>query len=64
MTVFCQITTNKCYFISILLFIIIKKKNTKYCLMHVLAKEFGINGKTYSVGLLTCVDTASPDIFD
>jgi len=32
--------------------------------MHVLAKEFGINGKTYSLGLLTCVDTACPVIPD
>jgi len=39
----------------------IKKKNGRYCLMHVVAKEFGTNGKRYSIGLLTCVEKDCPD---
>jgi len=39
----------------------VKKKNGNYCLMHVVAKEFGTNGKRYSIGLLTCVEKDCPD---
>jgi PAS domain S-box-containing protein len=40
----------------------IKKKNGNHCTMHVQAKEFGINSKKYSIGLMTCVDKGCPDI--
>jgi predicted DNA binding CopG/RHH family protein len=39
----------------------IKKKNGNHCTMHVQAKEFGINSKKYSIGLMTCVDKGCPD---
>ena len=39
----------------------IKKKNGNHCTMHVNAKEFGVNGKKYSVGLLTCVEKGCSD---
>jgi len=39
----------------------IKKKNGNHCLMHVQAKEFGINSKKYSIGLMTCVESGCSD---
>jgi len=39
----------------------IKKKNGNHCSMRVKAKEFGINGKKYSIGLMTCVARGCTD---
>jgi len=39
----------------------IKKKNGNHCLMHIKAKEFGLNGKRYSNAMMTCLDKGCPD---
>ena len=38
------------------------KSNGKYCNMNIEAQEFGTNGNTFSIGLITCYDEGCPDL--
>jgi len=38
------------------------KSNGKYCNMNIEAQEFGVNGNTFSVGLITCCEKGCPDL--
>jgi len=38
------------------------KSNGKYCKMNIEAQEFGTNGNTFSVGMITCCDEGCPDL--
>ena len=38
------------------------KPNGKYCNMDIQAQEFGVNGNTFSIGLITCCDEGCPDL--
>ena len=38
------------------------KSNGKYCNMNIEAQEFGTNGNTFSIGLITCCDEGCPDL--
>ena len=38
------------------------KSNGKYCNMYIQAQEFGTNGNTFSVGMLSCCEKGCPDL--
>jgi len=40
----------------------IRKSNGKYCNMNIEAQEFGTNGNTFSIGLITCCEKGCPDL--
>lgn len=40
----------------------VRKSNAKYCKMNIEAKEFGTNGNTFSIGMLTCCEKGCPDL--
>ena len=40
----------------------VRKSNAKYCNMNIEAQEFGTNGNTFSIGLITCCEKGCPDL--
>jgi PAS domain S-box-containing protein len=40
----------------------VRKSNGKYCKMNIEAQEFGTNGNTFSIGLITCCEKGCPDL--